>query len=341
MRAVVLRKTGEPEQLVSDELPDPILQPEDVLVRIRAAAVCGRDLIDRRGGFPLMKLPTVLGHEFAGEVVALGALAAASGLNVGDRVINLHRPSCGACRRCVNGELILCERAWQSFGHTVDGGYAELCAAHHRALVKVPASVPFEVASTLMCTAGVALYALRSRGRLTLGETALITGASGGIGHIAVQLAKRIGARVLAVASGTDGVALVEELGADVAVDGHSDDVAEAARAFAPEGLDAALVLAGGKEASLALEAVKHKGRIAYPNGVEPVPDTPEGTVAIAYDGTPGAEALDRLNRLIGVEPFHVELAQLYLLEDAAKAHLELDKHHLGKLAFKVGPTSP
>src|SRR5262245_33546555 len=75
MRAIVLRKTGEPEELTPDELPDPVPEGEDVLVRVHASAVCGRDLIDRRGGFPLMKLPTVLGHEFAGEVVALGPLS--------------------------------------------------------------------------------------------------------------------------------------------------------------------------------------------------------------------------------------------------------------------------
>src|SRR5438094_834908 len=150
MRAVVLRKTGGPEELAVEEVPEPTLSADDCLVAVRASAVCGRDLIDRRGGFPMMKLPAVLGHEFAGELVRLGERAAAAGLREGDRVVNLHRPSCGACRACLDGQPLLCERAWQSFGHTVDGGYAERVAAHHRALAVIPGALPFDVASTLM-----------------------------------------------------------------------------------------------------------------------------------------------------------------------------------------------
>ena len=101
----------------------------------------------------------------------------------------------------------------------------------------------------------------------------MIFGASGGIGHLAVQLAKRMGARVFAVASGSDGVALVKRLSADAVVDGHKDDIAAAARQFAPDGLDAALITAGGPAADNALTAMRAGGRVAYPNGVEPEPE--------------------------------------------------------------------
>jgi acryloyl-coenzyme A reductase len=269
MRAIVLRQTGDPEQLVPGELPDPTLQPEDVLVRVRASAVCGRDLIDRRGGFPLMKLPTVLGHEFAGEVVALGAAAAASGLKEGDRVINLHRPSCGACRRCISGEPILCERAWQSFGHTVDGGYAELVAAHHRALVKVPPSIPFEVASTLMCTAGVALYALRARGRLMLGETVLITGASGGVGVMAVQLARRMGARVIATTTSDGKVEALRDLGAQEIIVSPDGKFHDEAIHRSDGGIDLALELTGSATFASALRSLRRGGRMVVVGNIE------------------------------------------------------------------------
>ena len=105
----------------------------------------------------------------------------------------------------------------------------------------------------------------------------MVFGASGGIGHLAVQLAKRMGARVLAVASGPDGVELVRGSGADAAVDGRRDDVAEAVRAFAPEGLDAALVLVDGRGLERGARGVKKGGRVAYPNGVEPAPRAPDG----------------------------------------------------------------
>lgn len=269
MRAIVLRAPGEPSQLRLEQIPDPIIAPEDALVRVRAAAVCGRDLIDRRGGFPMMKLPMVLGHEFAGEIVALGAAASASGLSVGDHVINLHRPSCGVCRRCLAGDIILCERAWQSFGHTVDGGYAELVAAHHRSLVKIPASIPFEVASTLMCTAGVSLHALRTRGGLALGETSLVTGASGGVGVMAVQIARRMGARVIATTTSPGKAQALSDLGAHeviVSADGRFQDEA---RLMSDGGIDLALELTGSATFVGALRSLRRGGRMVVVGNIE------------------------------------------------------------------------
>jgi NADPH:quinone reductase-like Zn-dependent oxidoreductase len=180
-----------------------------------------------------------------------------------------------------------------------------------------------------------ALRGLDDQLHLSAGQALMVYGASGGIGHLAVQLAKRMGARVLAVASGTDGVELVRRLGADAAVDGKKDDVARAARDLAPGGLDAALVLVHGKGVDAALRAVRKGGRIAYPNGVEPAPKGPAGVTVLAYDGEPGRDVLERLNRLVAAGPFHVEVGRAYRLEDAARAHRELEQHHLGKVALR------
>jgi NADPH2:quinone reductase len=81
---------------------------------------------------------------------------------------------------------------------------------------------------------------------------------------------------------------------------------------------------------------VKQGGRVAYPNGVEPAPQVPDGVTRLVYDGEPSPEAFDRLNRLIAAGPFHVELGRVYSLEDAALAHRQIGDHHLGKLAFRV-----
>jgi NADPH2:quinone reductase len=172
---------------------------------------------------------------------------------------------------------------------------------------------------------------------LKSGESLMIFGASGGIGHLAVQLAKRMGARVLAVASGDDGVALAGRLGADKVVDGHKDDVAAAARQFVPDGLDTALLTAGGDAADKALTAMRKGGRVAYPNGVEPEPQAPSGVIVRSYDGIPDPQAIEKLNRLIESGPFEVHIARTFPLDQVADAHRALDTHYLGKLVLRPG----
>ena len=121
-----------------------------------------------------------------------------------------------------------------------------------------------------------------------------------------------------------DGVSLVKKPGADVSVDGHKDDVAAAARQFAPSGLDAALITAGRPTADKALTAMRAEGRVAYPNGVEPGPKAPLGIEARSYDGMPDPQSIEKLNRLIesstppGIGPFEVHVARSFSLEQAA-----------------------
>src|SRR5262249_38401720 len=133
-----------------------------------------------------------------------------------------------------------------------------------------------EQAAVLPTDALTALTGLEKVLGLKSGESLMVYGASGGIGHLALQLAKRLGAKVFAIASGDDGVKLAKKLGADVAVDGRGDNVLEAARKFAPNGFDAALVTAGGERTVEALSAIRKGGRIAYPHGVMPEPNAPE-----------------------------------------------------------------
>src|SRR5439155_16925992 len=165
----------------------------------RAAAVCHRAVLDRKCASPFLRPPLVTGHEFAGEGVEAGPGAGA--WRPGDRVTALHRAPCGECPACRAGEETHCRKVWQSFGLTIDGSYAEEVLAPAGALVRLPDALGFREAAPLMCTAGVALHALRRVGGLRAGESVLVTGASGGVGHAGVQLAKRLGARVLAVTS--------------------------------------------------------------------------------------------------------------------------------------------
>jgi NADPH:quinone reductase-like Zn-dependent oxidoreductase len=142
-------------------------------------------------------------------------------------------------------------------------------------------------------------------------------------------------ARVFAVASGQDGVALAKKIGADAVADGHKDDVAAAVRDFARDGVDAALVTAGGPDVDKALAAVRDGGRIAYPNGVDPEPKGRQGVDVQSYDGTPDPNLIDEINRLIDAGSFHVHIGQTFRLDQAADAHRALETHHLGKLALQ------
>jgi NADPH:quinone reductase-like Zn-dependent oxidoreductase len=309
MKAAVIDHFGGPDVLHIQSVPVPTPGPNEILIALNVAGIGVWDPYVREG--ELMEaaphFPEIIGNDGAGTVAAVGAEVKRH--HVGDRV----------------------------YAFTMKGGfYAEYVTVAEDDAAPIPPSMDADEAGALGVDGITALRGLDDQLHLREGDTVMIFGASGGVGHIAVQLAKRIGARVLAVASGNDGVDLAKRLGADVAVDGHTEDVADAARSFAPDGLDAALVLAGSPKIDKVLRAMKSGGRVAYPNGVEPAPDAPSSTKVIAYDGTPSIEAFDRLNRLIGTSPFHVEIDRTYRLEDAATAHREIDQHHLGKVAFRV-----
>ena len=167
-------------------------------------------------------------------------------------------------------------------------------------------------------------------------QKVMIFGASGGVGHVALQLAKLMGMEVLAVGSGKDGALLVKRLGADVAVDGHAEDLKSAVKEFAPEGLDAAMAFAGGPELDEALKQLREGGKIAFPNGVEPIPAVRTDVKVIAYDGVPSMEMFDHLNELIETGKFTVDISRTYAMDEMGQAMEDVQKHHLGKLALGV-----
>lgn len=309
MKAAAIDKFGGPEVLHTETLPVPRPKAGQVLIRLDSAGIGVWDPYVRSGELELGKreFPQVIGNDGAGEVVAVGDRVKRH--RVGDRVY--------------------------AFG--MEGGfYAEYVAIDENLVAPIPQGLRPDEAGALGADGITALCGLDDQLKLQRGESLMVYGASGGIGHLAVQLAKRMGARVLAVASGADGLELVRKLGADAAVDGKRDDVAQAVRQFAPKGLDAALVLVKSKGLEPALALLRKGGRVAYPNGVEPEPQAPSGVKSLPYDGTPSPEAFERLNRLIAAAPFHIEVGGVYQLENAAQAHRELGRHHLGKLAFRI-----
>jgi NADPH:quinone reductase-like Zn-dependent oxidoreductase len=307
MKAAAIREFGGPEVFQTQQLPVPKPRSTEVLIRVDAAGVGVWDPSVRSGEFQMgpPSFPKVIGNDGSGEVVAVGPKV--EKLAPGDRV----------------------------YAFSMNAGcYAEYVAIDQDNVARLPPGLSAEEAGALGADGITALQGLDEL-QLREGQTLLIFGASGGIGHLAVQLAKRLGVRVFAVASGEDGVALVKRLGADAAVDGKRGNVATAAADFASEGFDAALVLASGKGLDVVLAHLKRGSRLAFPNGVEPEPTVPPGIARRSYDGEPGPEVFERLNALIAQGPFHVEV-KAYPLEEAAQAHRDVEQHHLGKLALRM-----
>lgn len=218
MERVILEETGwnRPLRYERDSAPPPTPRGSDVVVRVGACGAAHRDLIDRSGRMRFMALPLVQGHEFAGEVVAVGPEA--TRWKVGDSVAALHRDHCGKCARCLEGETGHCGFAMRVFGITVDGGYASHVVAAETALFAVPPDMPVEHAAVLNSTFGTAFRAMNRFGRLGAGDTLLITGANGGVGLGGIQIAKRQGAEVVAVVRDESHRRFVEEMGADYVI---------------------------------------------------------------------------------------------------------------------------
>jgi NADPH:quinone reductase-like Zn-dependent oxidoreductase len=295
-------------------LPVPQIDPDELLIRVESAGVGAWDPFEKEGGFAKMmgvtpRFPYVLGSDGAGTVVAVGGKV--RGFKGGDRVYAV------------------------ALANPKGGFYAQYIAVKADQASRIPGKLTIEQAGVMPVDAITALIGLDDTLGLKRGESVMIFGASGGIGHLAVQLAKRMGARVFAVASGADGVALARRSGADWVVDGHADDIADAARKFAPGGMDAALVTAGGAATDKALTALRDGGRIAFPNGVEPEPKARAGVTVKSYDGMPTPGTIAKLNQLIEAGPFDVHVARTFPLDQAAEAQRALDEHYLGKMALR------
>jgi NADPH:quinone reductase-like Zn-dependent oxidoreductase len=315
MNAVVLDRFGGVGELSPRRIPLPEVGDDDVLIRVEYAGAASWDAVEREGHYDgvfgiASTFPYVLGWDAAGTVAAVGRNV--TRFEVGERVYAATMPA------------------------SRGGFYAEYGVVEAEFVARVPDRMPTEQAGAMAWDALTALSGLDLLG-LRPDQTLMVFGASGGIGHMAVQLARHSGIRVLAVASGDDGVALARRLGADEAIDGRKEDVLAAALEFAPGGLDAALVTVGGETTERSLRAIKNSGRIAWPNGVLPLPVTPPGATVSYYDGDRSHTATDRLNAIIEASSFEVHVARTFPMERVEDAHRALNDHYVGKLALKVG----
>jgi NADPH2:quinone reductase len=224
-----------------------------------------------------------------------------------------------------------------NFGNSKGGFHAEYAAVGAEHVARTPTVLDMLPAGALPAAGLTALQGIDDALGVKRGEAVIVLAASGSIGSLALQFAKRRGARVLAIASGRDGVALVRRLGADAAVDGKRGNVADAAYTFAPEGADAVLAFVGGEVATACIQALRRDGRLAYPNGVEPRPRARRGIHVVTYDAAGDQPAFARLGRAVEAARLEVPIAATYPLARAADAHRRLAKGHtLGKVMLRI-----
>ena len=238
MRAVVTERAGDYDVMRLADVPVPALGPRDVLVRNFASGVCYHDHLIRAG---VMKrgitFPLILGHEGAGVVEAVGN--AVRSLAPGNRVACTQwTENCGLCRYCRTNREPLCAQR-KFFGHDRDGTYAELFKIQEDSLLPLPAEISFEEGAILSCAIGTVLAALRDVGRTQAGDHVLVTGAGGGLGVHAVQMAKLCGATVIAQTTSPEKAKLIRDVGAYEVVVASEGKFADAVRRLArDEGVD-------------------------------------------------------------------------------------------------------
>lgn len=221
MRAVQVPGPNKPFELIEKEIPSP--KRGTVRVKVQACGVCHSDSFTKEGLFPGIQYPRVPGHEIAGVIDAIGEDAA--NWKVSQRVgIGWHGGHCKVCNSCRRGDFMTCSYL-QIPGITYDGGYADYVIVPIEALALVPENLsPVEV-GPLMCAGITTFNALRNSGAIA-GDTVAILGI-GGLGHLAVQFAVKMGFRTVAIARGKDKQSLAQKLGAHLYIDSTSQKVAE------------------------------------------------------------------------------------------------------------------
>lgn len=342
MKAMVINRHGGPEVLEPAGLADPVPEPGEVLVRVRACALNHLDLWTR-GGLPGFKVPFphVLGSDIAGDVEGFGAPV--EGLRTGQRVMLSPGISCGRCRMCLAGEDSFC-RSYRILGHQVHGGYAELVRCPAANVIPLPDGVAYEEAAAFPLVFLTAWRMLVTRARVRAGDDVLVWAAGSGVGMAAVQLAKALGARVIATAGSEAKLERARGLGADEVVNHHASDVVEEVRR-----------LTGKKGADVVVE---HVGRATWERSILALARGGRLVTCGATTGPQGAtdlrhlfaKQLSLLGSYMGSKAELLDAAALFFarkvktvvhealpLDEARRAHEAMEKsEHFGKIVLRV-----
>lgn len=313
MKAAAIDRFGPPSVLTLHEMPVPEPGPNEVLIALSASGVGVWDADIRKGWWPegKPKFPLVLGSDGAGVIAKRGA-----------RVRNFSEG----------------DRVWAyEFINPKGGFYAQFVTVNSKNVGLIPKRLDLLQAGAMTVTGLTALQGIDVHLRVKASDTVLVFGASGAVGSLAVQFARRHGARVIGTARGKEAVEFVRKLGVAKVIDLASKDAVEQLRKFAPNGIDAVLALAGGDSLQKLLGLLRPGGRVAHPNGVEPEPKSPGKVKVLSYDAKASPKEFERLNDAVGEAKLEVPIAGIVPLKEAAKAHARLEKGHiLGRIVLQI-----
>jgi D-arabinose 1-dehydrogenase-like Zn-dependent alcohol dehydrogenase len=222
MQAVQVTKANGPFEVVERDIPNP--SSRQVRIKVQACGICHSDTFTKMGAFPGIQFPRVPGHEVVGVLDAVGAEVPE--WKVGMRVgVGWHGGHCGHCHSCRRGDFITCSTG-QIPGISYDGGYAQYMIAPFEALASIPEELSSEQAAPLLCAGITTFNALRHSGARA-GDLVAVLGI-GGLGHLGVQFAAKMGFHTVAVARGSDKDPLARKLGARDYIDSTTQNVADA-----------------------------------------------------------------------------------------------------------------
>lgn len=265
MKSVVLREIGKPLEVVDKDVPKP--GPNEVLVKIIRTGVCFRDVLTVDGFFPRVKTPLVLGHEIAGVVVDKGDKVI--DIEIGDKVASLPYVPCGECEYCRAGRENICRnRRW--YGEVLDGSYSEFILLDKRSIVKLERDLDWNYVAISSCVIGMVIHAIEDFGGIEPGDKVLVTGASGGVGIHAVQLAKYYGAEVFAVTRSEDKARFIERVKPDHIII-SSGDFSREVKSLSG-GVDLVIEAVGEPTFQYSLKSLKWGGRMAIIGNVNVKP---------------------------------------------------------------------
>ncbi len=235
MKAVRIHEFGGPEVLRYEDVPDPKLRKDHVLVRVKACAMNHLDIWVRKG-LPGVKLPHILGSDVAGEIVEVGEYV--TGFKTGQRVLLAPMHFCNHCAKCVAGLQNQC-RQFTVLGNGVDGGNCELIAAPAVNIIPIPDNLEFNQAASVPLVFLTAWHMLVGRAAIRQGQTVLVLGASSGVGIAAIQVAKLFHARVITTAGDEQKLEKARELGADHGINHYKQKISDEVRKITnKEGVD-------------------------------------------------------------------------------------------------------